>query len=101
MQSDYSKEVKENLISQLNKKLIECMENNKSVSVHLHTDKVITRITIVPEVVDVKENELCLEYKSFYFISKHKIDYIEYVEDYDYDCYYVKIGNTEMFFDFI
>lgn len=102
MRSDYSKnETQKNLILQLNEKLIECMENNKSVSIHLHTGKVIIRMAIIPDEVIINENEVCLEYNSICFSMEDKIDHIEYVDDYEYDCYYVMSGNTEMFFDFI
>lgn len=102
MKSDSSKrETQENLISQLNEKLISYMVKSKPVAIHLHTGKLITRITIIPDEVIVTEKEFCLEYKSLYFSIENKIDYIEYVNDYEYDCYYVIIDNTEIFIDFI
>lgn len=103
MQSDYSKETNENFILQLSQKLIEYMKQAKPVTLHLRTgkEKVIVRITIIPEEVIISENEFYLEYKSFILNVEHKIDYIKYVDEYEYDCFYVKIDDTEIFFDFI
>lgn len=102
MRSD-SSTAKKKLISQLNNKLVECMKNNEPVSLHLHTgkEKVTVRITIIPEEVNINENEFYIEYKSFHFMVNHGLDYIEYVDKYDYDSFYVEIDDTRMFFDFI
>ena len=102
MRSD-SSTAKKKLISQLNKKLVECMENNEPVAFHLYTgkEKVTVRITIIPEEVNINENEFYIEYKSFHFMVNHGLDYIEYVDKYDYDSFYVEIDDTRMFFDFI
>lgn len=94
-------EDKEELITQLNERLINCTVENRSVAIHLHTGKVITRISIIPDSVNIDSNEFYLEYRSCYLSVDHGIDYIEYVDDYDYDSYYVRIDKMEMFFDFI
>ena len=102
MRSDSSTE-KKKLISQLNKKLVECMENNEPVALHLHTgkEKVTVRITIIPEEVNINENEFYIEYKSFHFMVDHGLDYIKYINKYDYDSFYIEIDDTKMFIDFI
>lgn len=102
MRSD-SSTAKKKLISQLNKKLVECMENNEPVALHLHTgkEKVTVRITIIPEKVNINENEFYIEYKSFHFMVDHGLDYIKYINKYDYDSFYIEIDDTKMFIDFI
>lgn len=102
MRSD-SGTAKKKLISQLNKKLVECMENNEPVALHLHTgkEKVTVRITIIPEEVNINENEFYIEYKSFHFMVDHGLDYIKYINKYDYDSFYIEIDDTKMFIDFI
>lgn len=102
MRSD-SSTLKKKLISQLNNKLVKCMENNEPVALHLHTGKenVIVRITIVPEVVILNENEFYLEYKSFVFNVKYGVKHIKIIEKYDYDSFYIEIDDTKMFIDFI
>lgn len=102
MRSDSSTE-KKKLISQLNKKLVECMENNEPVALHLHTgkEKVTVRITIIPEEVNINENEFYIEYKSFHFMVDHGLDYIKYINKYGYDSFYIEIDDTKMFIDFI
>ena len=102
MRSDSITE-KKKLISQLNKKLVECMENNEPVALHLHTgkEKVTVRITIIPEEVNINENEFYIEYKSFHFMVDHGLDYIKYINKYDYDSFYIEIDDTKMFIDFI
>lgn len=102
MRSDSSTE-KKKLISQLNKKLVECMENNEPVALHLHTgkEKVTVRITIIPEEVNINENEFYIEYKSFHFMVDHGLDYIKYINKYGYDSFYIEIDDTKIFIDFI
>lgn len=102
MRSD-SSTAKKKFISQLNKKLVECMENNEPVALHLHTgkEKVTVRITIIPEKVNINENEFYIEYKSFHFMVDHGLDYIKYINKYDYDSFYIEIDDTKMFIDFI
>lgn len=102
MRSD-SSTAKKKLISQLNKKLVECMENNEPVALHLYTgkEKVTVRITIIPEEVNINENEFYIEYKSFHFMVDHGLDYIKYINKYGYDSFYIEIDDTKMFIDFI
>lgn len=101
MRMDCSEKHIENLISQLKEKLIECMEENRSVAVHLHTGNVTVRMPIVPDEVNINKDEFCLEYKSVYFSLENKINHIKFIDDCEYDCYYIKAGDTEIFFDFV
>lgn len=103
-------QINKNLIEQLNNKLFECMNENKTVAIHIHIGKITTRVTIIPEIFNITENEFQLEYKSFHLNIAHGIDYIEYIaqgmdyteyDNYEYDSYYIQIGEIEMFFDFI
>ena len=101
MTTDYSKKDRKNLLSRLNEKLINCINEKKPVAIHLHTGKVITRITVVPDEIDISEDSFYIVYKSFYLDVKHGADHIEYVDDYEFESYYVRVDTTEIFFDFI
>lgn len=101
MRTGYSKKDQKNLLSRLNEKLINCINKNEPVAIHLHTGKVIIRITIVPDEIDISENSFSIVYKSFYLDTEHGADHIEYVDNYEYESYYVRVNETEIFFDFI
>ena len=101
MRTSSNKEEKEKLISQLNERLINCIIKNKPVAIHLQSGKVTTRTTIVPESVNFNKDELCLEYKSYILSIENKINHIQYVDTWDYNGYYIKVDNADIFFDFI
>lgn len=91
---------KNKLISQLQNKLLECMDKNKAINIHLHNGHVTTRISAIPDSFDVNEDEIYIEYKSF-ILDIERIDNIETVYDIpDCDSFYVVSGETEIFFDF-
>ena len=96
MKNNYSK--KENLIVQLHKKFIDYMVNNEIVTMHLHSDNVVIRVSIVPEEINVDVG-ISIEYKSF-CLNIDNIDYIEHIEE-EYDTYYVKSGDIKIYFDFV
>ena len=75
------------------------MVNNEIVIMHLHSDNVVIRVSIVPEEINVDGGTLSIEYKSF-CLNIDNIDYIEHIKE-EYDTYYVKSGDIKIYFDFV
>lgn len=97
MKTNYSK--KENLILQVHKKFIDCMVNNEIITIHLHSNNVVMRVSIIPEEINIDGDTLSIECRS-YCLNIDNIDYIEHIEE-EYDTYYVKSGDIKIYFDFV
>lgn len=102
MKTEHSKKEKQKeLLSQLYEKIINYMIINKPITIHLHVNKVTTRMTVIPDEVNFNDDELYIEYKSYVLSIDNKINHIQYIDTYEYDGYFIKVDNTEIFFDFI
>lgn len=98
---------KNQLISKLSKNLFDYMKNKKPISIHLHTGKITTRMSVTPDIIDeidVDENNFYIELGLFCFNVENGIDHIEYSNEEGYDSFYINVNDlnkTEMFIDFV
>lgn len=93
-----NEKVKDILMQLINKRLEECVNEERFVSVHINTDKMQIRLCMTPQEADFSVKGIHLLQDMFQITISHEISSIERLNE---DSFYVLISGFEIYIDFV